>query len=319
MDARACLSEEEVAAWVDGGASASERAAWAGHLESCAACRERLSAGLGDGDVGAAFDPDALEAAVTGAARSGSAPRRTAFAGAWRFAAAASVLLAAGWLLFRSGDAPARHFTLPEGRRVGDVPQDLVAEAFTLPDGSRARLDPGSRARLLAPGTDERVVIGLARGTLTVEAVKDPRAFRVVSEAGEIRVVGTSFSARAFHVWPEAGDAFSVLSVEVSEGAVEFRGAAGMIRVPAGKRAMAFPGRPPALQEMALWDWKTAVARLASGHGKPGFAESLEAVTLLAGTWGGGGDWRSRAADAAATPRERRVAAFLAGLLEEPE
>lgn len=342
MEKKDCLSEEAIAAWADGRASAPERAVWEAHADSCVPCRERLSSVLGNEDIGALFDPGALEATVANSVRSQAAPRRHVLPGAWRQVAAASILAAAGWMLLRSGEAPARRFTLPEGRHVADTPQVLVAgpdrhELLTLPDGSRVRFAPGAEARLLSPDSGERVVIALAHGTLEVEAVKDHRAFRVVSEAGEVRVVGTSFTVKAFRIYRGRGGSgeggegpavdpspltpdpvLSVLSVEVSEGIVEFEGAAGKIRVPAGKRGIVRPGRAPALQEIAAWDWKTAVARLGSAWERPGFSGTLEGMTLLAGTWEGNGDWRARAAAAAATDRERRIAVFLAGLLEDP-
>ncbi len=286
------------------------------HAAGCLACREGIVRFLEEEALlGREIGP-----AVAGRLLHAAAGRRPRFRRAplWTAAAAAAVLAVGIWAM-RSGKAPARAFALPEGRSVaadGETvrPTASAPESLGLPDGSRFRIAPGSEARFARPEGTTRCRIELTRGMLEAEVVKGGGAVVVASEAGEIRVVGTSFTARAFRVHPAGRESFPVLAVEVSIGAVDLAGAQGRTeRVVAGRRGIARPGGLM-VQEAVPMAWQEALARWGRGARDPGFPETGACFTLLAGSWSGIGNWAEVASRAEATAQERQVAALLARL-----
>ncbi len=353
MDMRAdgdCLGAEQVALLVEGGATEPERTRWAAHLEACAACRG-LWAASAAGEPLPFPAPAAPDAALLAAAALAQRPRRVRAGrrgmGFSITAAAALLAVALGIRLFHGTDRTGRPFTLPPGRPIAGNGERVataagVFDSVHLPDGSRLRLSPSGEMRFRAPGPGERAVVELVRGTLSAEVVKSGGAFRIVSGAGEIRVVGTSFTAKAFKIShvsrvtghePEdrkaapsppggegrGGGAIAVLSVEVTEGAVDLAAGDKTLRVPAGKRGIARAGLPPLLQELMPRRYDAAARELGSDWNDPKFPASVECATLLAGGWGGIGSWEDLLGSSAASRGDRELAAFLTGLSAGPE
>jgi hypothetical protein len=88
-------------------------------------------------------------------------------------------------------------------------------ETITLPDGSRAVLDPRSKLTLIAAGAD-LVRVGLDRGGVDLDVVHaDGKQFVVIAKGYEVRVLGTRFSVRLL----DAGHS-AVLEVKVARGRV---------------------------------------------------------------------------------------------------
>ncbi len=332
-DRAGCLSDEEIALAAEGSASPAERALFEAHVGDCAACRARWAEAHepAPSPAGHPLDAAALARAAAGAWRV-SAPvpafRRSRFprvAIRVGVAAAAAILAAWGLGLFAPGTGTGRARALPEGRAIAGRGERIgtAAEVVQLPDGSRFRVAAGSAVVFDLPGPGERITARLARGTLEADVVKGTGSVRIVSEAGEIRVVGTVFTAKAFDIHPSplAADPspFPVLSVEVTGGAVEIAGAAGTVRVAAGRRGIVRAGKSPVLQEAAPLGWREAARRWGGSREDLSFAGSWGAVTLLAGRWDGIAGWEE-ALDAAGEPADlRRVAAALVGIAAGPD
>ena len=248
-------------------------------------------------------------------------------------AAAASVLLGLAFHRW-PGEPPeaVRTHHIPSGRPVSGRGESFSPargappEAVQLPDGSRFRVQPASIAAFRAPGPGERIVVDFRRGALEAEVAKGAGVVRILSEPGEVRVLGTAFLARAFRV--HLPDAVSVLSVEVSEGVVELSAPGRKLRVPAGHRGILWKSaRDPApraiQQEVQPADWRAvaALGRDWERWGDPPGAPNLmpEPVFLLAASWQGIGDWGDVLDGAGETPAHRRIAAALLGLCAEAE
>lgn len=293
-----CLTNETLGALADATVSPRERQAALAHMADCPDCQLRWVA-LAAGPV-----------------------RAPARAPAHRPALAAAILLvcavaAAVFLRPPSSDAPPNF--LPTGREITGQDESLiVAEAlppqsFSLPDGSRLRLHPGSAARFVPPGPGDRFTVELARGTLDAQIEKGDGAVSVVSEAGQIRVLGTRFTARASKIYrPESsasgpekeGDvtlnprdsALFFLSVEVEHGRVVLRPRSARdaqrstLLVPAGWRGLLWTetaGDARAiLQEAKPIDWEATLLRWDG-------ASPAGAVFLLGSAWEGAADWRA--------------------------
>lgn len=331
MDRVGCLSDEEIALATGGTFAPAERARFEAHMGACAPCRARWAEAHAPAPspVGHPLDIDALAGAATDSLRAATpAPefRRGRFfrvAVGIGAAAAAAFLVVWGTGIFSPEAGTRRERTLPEGRAIAGRGERIEtvssADVVRLPDGSRFRVAAGSAAMFDAPGTGERIVVRLARGTLEADVVKGAGLVRIVSGAGEISVVGTVFTAKAFSVYAGGEGGMPLLSVEVTEGAVEIMGAAGRIRVAAGRRGIVRDGETPVLQEAAPLGWREAARRWGGDWEKPFFASSWGAVTLLAGRWGGIDSWEG-ALDADGEPADlRRVAAALVGIAAGPD
>lgn len=261
------------------------------------------------------FGPAAAAAWGNGTARRLSRPF------AWTAAAAGVLLAVAGWFLLRPpGPKPAAWDPGPEFRRSG-------AETTALDDGSRFWLSPGGRLRTGETAPGERWTVRLERGTLAAEVAKGGGQVRIVSEAGEIRVLGTRFVARAFRIYQGSDDPsprspspfLSVLSVEVSEGLVELVSPDGSVRVAAGGRGIAVLGSAPVLQEIRAQEWRQAARAWSRGMAPERFAASWGGVVLLASSWPGLADWHEALADAGLPSDLRAVTAALAASGAEPD
>lgn len=294
------------------------------HAGTCAACRERIDRFLEEElllerEIGSAVAGRILEEAA--GRRSRLRPRRIPF---WALAAAAAaVALAAGIWTFRPGRAVRQEFSLPPGRllfaeeRIATGPSET--SSVSLPDGSRFRVAPGSMSRFAATEAGIRCRVELSRGSLEAEIVKGGGSVVVVSEAGEIRVVGTAFTARAFRLRLPEGEVLPVLAVEVAEGAVDLVNAKGRAeRVVAGRRGITRP-EGITVQETAALSWREALGRWGKGAERTLSPPSAAVMTLLAGTWRGIGRWEDVLGISDASPAERRAAAVLAALTAQPE
>lgn len=326
MSADGCLTDEDLAELASGAAAEERLDGIAAHLDGCPSCRARWSALAAEpaGAEAAAAGPIASDAIAEAALR---AHRTARIRRLWRVAMAAAAALVLGFALpsfWSTLPEPARPRWIPEGKTVRGVDEAVetaaAAEPLRLPDGSRLRLLPGTRARFLAPGPGERFHLHLDRGALEAEVEPSRKAFRISAEAGEIRVLGTRFTARALRIHPDAPALpRPCLAVEVEEGAVRLESPSGAVRVPAGKRGLARAGSAPLVQELKRLGWREAVSRWARSHASPAFAESIEAATLLAGGWKGLDSWLAASADASAPAEARRAAASLAALQMEAE
>lgn len=260
-----------------------------------------------------------------------------------RLAAAASVVAALGAAFFflKPGEEEAAVRHLPVGIAIRGSGEEVASgpaeeRVVSLPDGSRFRIDPGSRVRFAPAGTD-RVRVELLSGSLAADVVKGNRAVRIASEAGEVVVVGTWFRVKAFRMHPvpveketpspsmgegQGGGGIPVLSVEVDEGLVELSGAGDAIPVPAGRRGLILGRSAPVLQEQKAQTWETALAAVGGAWESPGFGAGRVAATLLAADWEGlarRGGWRGILGDPSVEAALRRPAAFLVALAAESE
>lgn len=324
----ACLTEEELALLAEALLEGAEREEAALHLELCADCRRRWSAV--DAAVGSEEEPAAPHAVdaegIAEAASRAFAPRRFRLRPLAWSAAAASVALALSLPLLLKSGGRTRTSVLPEGRLITGVGETVQAagsagEALRLPDGSRLRAAPGAVVRFLPPAEGDRFRIELVRGRLEAEVEPAKGLFRIVGDAGEIRVRGTRFTARSLRIYPPGSPKGEpVLSVEVSEGAVELAGAAQAIRVGPARRGIV-RGRwsAPLLQEMEASDWMEAARRWGGEIHAKGFASSWTCATLLGGSWKGLDSWWDALDDARAPLPARRLAAELVSLSADPE
>lgn len=302
---RPCLSPEELVSAAEGAFPGAEA-----HLEACAACRRRLAAVASEPDDSAVPvpEPEALAAAASASWREGGRKRPAVRFLVPALGAAAVVAAALGIVRLARPSVPPRTFTLPsgevfQGRSGGTRAPEVGALSFSLPDGSRFRAAPRSEILFQSPVAGERWVIRLVRGSLEAEVAKKEGTVRLVSTAGEIRVVGTSFTAKAFETGGEA-----VLSVTVREGAVDLVSPGGTVRVAAGRRGIAFGAGLPVLQEAPPCAWRTALDQ----WGKDLEKNAWSRVNLLAGVWEGLGCWEDLLADPAVPSADRRRAAILA-------
>ncbi len=305
-----CLPDETLGRILDGSLSGGERDAATCHMADCPDCRLRWVALAADG----------AEAAQA------PAVARTVFP-AWRrlgLAAAALVCAVAAWHVLRPSAPTAGRHLLPPGEKIAgrsesfDIGEASPARVFSLPDGSRLRIHPGSAARFVPAGPDGRFTVELVRGTLDAEIEKGEGAVRVASAAGVIRVLGTAFRARAFTCnGAKPGDppAARALTVEVEHGLVELSEGGKTVAVPAGRRGLLWTeGDGPAraiLQEARPIDWRSALSQW------DGIAPS-GAVFLLGSTWDGAADFRGLLLRTDLAPPLRASLARLAALLEEP-
>lgn len=338
-DTSACLTDEEMAVFARGESLPEEAERWALHLERCSACADRWAAAVAEGEGTAsvpAVDPHPLAAAAL-RVHAVPSPRRPMFA-RWTLAAAAAALMAFGLSFFLPSRETERRFTLPAGQAITGREESFRTGAgdplcVSLPDGSRFRIGSATMARFEPPGPGDRTVLRLERGSVDAEVARAPGRVRIVAEAGEAVVVGTAFTARAFRVYEGSGGRgqgpegaavgpspltpypfCAVLSVEVSEGAVDLAGPAGAVRVVPGKRGILRGAEPPVLQESRPIDWQEAAAR----YGREGEPSSWGNVILLAGSWQGISSWWEALEAPQASPAARRVAAFLASSAAEP-
>lgn len=301
---RPCLSPEELVSVAEGIFSGAEA-----HLGACAACRGRLAAVASEPDdfPVPAPEPATLAVAARAAWREG---RRRPVPRFLVPALGAAAALALGLAIVRLArpSVPPRPFTLPSGEalegRSGQVraPEDGPL-SFSLPDGSRFRAAPRSAVLFHPPAAGERWVIRLARGSVEAEIAKESGTVRLVSAAGEVRVVGTSFIAKAFEAGGEA-----VLSVTVREGAVDLVSSGGTVRVAAGRRGIAFGPGLPVLQEAPPCTWRSALDQ----WGKDLERSAWSRVNLLAGVWEGLDRWEDLLAASDVPSVDRRRAAMLA-------
>lgn len=208
---------------------------------------------------------------------------------------------------------------MPAARRVAWAEGRLApGERVELPDVSRLLPLGRAAARLVAPLPGERGLVVLERGAIEAQVAPGGGCFRIRAEAGEIEVVGTAFTARAFRIRQEerglAGEAggIPVLSVEVTQGAVDLVGRGVRLRVGRGRRGILREGAPPLLQEVQAIPWHEAAMRWGRGAGD---AEGVVAgdVILLSGGWKGIRDWEDALSLEGAPVEARRVAARLAG------
>lgn len=302
-----CLPDEDLARAIEEGRVPPHLDGCQGCLERWTLLREEPAPWTTQADPGR-FGPAAAVAWDAGAAR--RLPRPVA----WTAAAATVLLALAGWFLLRpSGQPPVAWDPGPAFRRPGTEPTALA-------DGSRLWLSPGGRLRTGESAPGERWTVLLERGTLAAEVAKGGGQARIASEAGEIRVLGTRFVARAFRIHQGSVDPslrspspfLSVLSVEVSEGLVELVSPDGSVRVGAGGRGIAVLGSAPVLQEIRAGDWRQAARSWSRGMVPERFAASWGGVVLLASSWPGLTDWRDPLVDAGLPADLRGVAAALA-------
>lgn len=330
-----CPMAEELALWIEGRAPAEGRAALETHLAGCDACRE-LWAAAGSAAEGVGAAPVDIAAILAAYGRSPAAraagPPAPFRVTAWRVPAAAAAALAVvifGVLTVLGPDPAAeRSFTIPPGRAAtpGEDPIAADGESFSLSldDGSRVRLAPRARLRVLLPLPGARAHLELIEGTIDVEAVRDPRPFHVVADGGRVAVVGTTFRACALRVHlpgrktgregNETPSSFPLFLVRVAEGAVEVENDSGKVLVGAGRRAILTPGRPPFCQEAEPLDWRRALREIASEAPTADFERSPRVLTLLVGDWEGIASWEEAVSHPGMTPREREAAARLVGL-----
>lgn len=278
-----CLDAEEIALWIEGGGEGGRRARIEGHLSACAGCRRAWAEAAEE----AGEDPvpqGAVERIARAAAAEGTRPglrlRRFRLPALWAAAAAAFVaLLPALRLLSPAPEKPPR--ALPEGERVAGRSEALrVASGESprvveTPDGTRLRVHPATRFSFREPGPGERLVGLLERGTVEADVVKGASQVRIATGAGDVVVVGTRFTVRAFKIHQETGvrrqesgdeskkqapsslgeedrgeGGIPVLSVEVVEGTVELVRDGERLPVSAGRRGFLWPGGGPVLQEL---------------------------------------------------------------------
>lgn len=325
-----CLDAEEIAAWIDGGGDPVRRSRIEAHLSACAECRRAWSEAAEE--VGEDPVPrDAVER-IAGAAAAEGEPalplRRYRKPVLWASAAAA---LVAFFPVFRSFlSAPEKSpRALPQGERIagrsealrlgpGDAPR--VVET---PDGTRLRVHPATRLSFREPAPGERLVLFLDRGAVEADVVKGASEVRIATAAGDIVVVGTRFTARAFRIHQGSGVGSDlspltphpfvpVLSVEVAEGTVEMRRDAERLRVSAGRRGIVWPGAAAVLQETR--EAVDPAKALDRWRGEWPVPLATPALLLGAGT----DPWEIL--DLAGLPADRRrSAARLASLSAEPE
>lgn len=307
-DPRSCVSDEEMALMAEGAVGADRRRALLMHLADCEECLLRWTSVAED---------EAIPAAALATLRPAGAffriGRRRALA------AAAALLAGVGIALYVGGwIGPGRPARGPAGTPIRGVDEAFSVaagepeRALILPDGSRFRVRPGTDLRFIPPGSGERAVAWLERGSVDVEAAKDRNRLRIASRAGDITVVGTAFRARALRVAsgkePWEDHARSVLSVEVSEGAVRLSRGEETMLVPAGRRGLLMEGRSIILQEMGSASWETAL-REWNRAGRP--REDLSMVFLLATSWPGLDDWEDLLDKGGLDPAVRSAAADL--------
>lgn len=331
-----CLTDEVMAAFMSGaGAPEGMRERFEGHLAACGACRARWAmSGAGEEDdpeEDLPFSEDpvpdiGLVRAAVLSSRRGQGANRSEPSRRFpprRWAAAAGVLLLVGLsLLFLPSplDAPRSRFLPPAQPIAGRnetvrAPRGGDAESVQLPDGTRLRLSPGSEARFEEPSREgDRFLVHLVRGVLDADVEKGAGALRIRSDAGEIRILGTVFKARAFRL---GAGRTPVLSVEVVEGAVELADASGPTVVRAGRRGILRRGSAPELQEALPVDWRAAALRWGKDLGKA--EDGWNAAYLLGSSWEGLDDWETVLDRREADPDLRRIAAELVGLSAEPE
>jgi hypothetical protein len=130
------------------------------------------------------------------------------------------------------------------------------ASTLAWSDGTRLDLRPGSALRVEAPGPDHRV--RLDHGTLLAEVTPQRGSFRIASEHGDVRVIGTRFTMAAGQ---------RAVQVQVERGTVELTSPAGRLPVTAGQRAVAAAAALPQL--VAEGDLLPAVDP-ADWFGRPG-------------------------------------------------
>jgi ferric-dicitrate binding protein FerR (iron transport regulator) len=151
--------------------------------------------------------------------------------------AAAAVLLALGaFLLGRFGgkQAPAAEVASGQvridGAEVERIPAgvwfDIVggsSAVLRLPDGSRAELEPTSRASLQERPAEGRSAVALAEGGGVFQVAHGGGRFRVETDAGTVTALGTEFAVRLRRRGADraGGKGRLTLSVTVREGSVE--------------------------------------------------------------------------------------------------
>lgn len=327
-DPGACPDLETLALLAQGDAATRER--HGAHLADCPDCLERLSAILAEGGGVALPRADREQVWRTLSGRIGAPrPRISLFRPRPLLAAAATVtILAVGAAVWLSRETPPA--TVPQGpiltgarplspaeTRVSAGPEK--SDTFLCPDGSAARLAPGSAASFLPPGPGERVRLRLDRGTLDAEVLKSRSGFVVAADGGEVRVVGTFFRVRAFRIHTPAGDAIPFLSVEVTRGAVDLAGPQGTRRIAAGARGLVWKGEGPLLQAAEPLHWQEALRKWGSAASASDFAGSPGCAVLLGGSWLGADTWREALRDVSASSNLRRSAAALVGMTASPE
>jgi hypothetical protein len=121
-----------------------------------------------------------------------------------------------------------------------------------LPDSSELWLNAGTALRLVSSATER--VVHLVRGELLALMEKQRRAFRVLTAEGEVRVMGTVFSA-----WSQPGQAtrVSVLSGRVEVSAAAHRreiGARRRVEL-SGQRGLGRTGRLSLTEMRRLSGW----------------------------------------------------------------
>jgi transmembrane sensor len=149
---------------------------------------------------------------------------------------AAMVILSLGMGLIAGQQiAPAPPAPTPQVSEVVTGPGELATT--TMPDGSVARLGPGTRLRT-SVGTGERWVEVDGQVFLSVSS-DSTRPFHVRTAGGEATVLGTRFEVNARH------DQMDLLVVE---GAVAVQGGGDEVQVRAGQRSRSRTNQPPQVE-----------------------------------------------------------------------
>ncbi len=233
----ACPPLGTLAAFCDRLLPAPERAAAEAHLDACQLCRHLVAAW-------------GLEAEAQ--------RRERTRARTYSLRAAAAMLVASGALFawqvlsdrWLGGIVAVHAGTYREGELADPVPfgvgQVLSARAGgtgVLSDGTVFRAGAGALLRLERPGPSERARVWLIEGRVEFAVAKAPGAFRMESEHGTVRVLGTRFEAR---IHPPRLGAPGCLEVRVLEGNVEAVNGAGSVALRGSEGTFLFCGLPPA-------------------------------------------------------------------------
>ncbi len=318
-----CPEPEELSLWIEGGGDPAFRARTESHLASCEECR-RAWADVAEGIPDVPVSAGAVARIAAAAAGEASGAMRVSRVPRWAAWSAAAAVLAAVSLPF-SGIFPSRPAgptrAIPAGEPVsgrtetfrtgpGDAPR--IVEA---PDGTRLRIHPSTRLRFEPAPGGERLRAVLERGFVEADVVKGASQVWIASPAGDIVVVGTRFAVRAFRIHGKDG-ALPVVSVEVSEGTVELVRGPKRLSVTAGRRAIAWTGAAPLLQETrSQADWRETAGRWQGAWPVPPATPAL----LMGSGQDGIADWWELLGSADAPVAWRRSAARLVAVSAEPD
>lgn len=250
------LDPQQLSRFLEGTLPDSDREPVETHIASCSLCKQVAAEGVRPIPETVENDRSDTNALVVLWNRTASSRIP------WRWAAA--LLLATGlgfsgvFLLYDQGatSAPSRveltrifesgqisvstSETLPEERPLSTAADEQIDLQF--PGGSHVRLAPETRAEW-SRTRDGEIRLQLHAGTANAQIAPGENSFRVVTSAGDVRVLGTTFSVRVIDLPVPASSQGTV--IELSEGRLELVHPSGTARMDGSQRGILVPGVKP--------------------------------------------------------------------------